>query len=174
MYKPLPDPWHRFFPNGPGDLSPLVKISGENLDPPFPIRICLGISSRIWFCYGLLWFCFGVLSGWAGLGQARLGPAGLSRSSDGGLLASQKSSFSTGFIRVCDLARCHVSFIYKHHAFLIILGPILWFGLKIHQNSSGFIRYFDQLFLTLQNALGPMLFWCFAKSWNAIHFYWKT
>ena len=72
--------------------------------------------------------------------------------------ASPKSSFSTGFIRVCDLARCHVSFIYKPHAFLIILEPNLRFGLGNHQNSSGFIRYFDQLFLMLQNTLGPMLF----------------
>ncbi len=97
-------------------------------------------------------------------GRPRLGWAGR---------ASQKSSFSTGFIRVCDLARCHVSFIYKPNAFLIILGSILRFGLQNHQNTSVFIRYFDQQIWMLQNALGPMLFWCFAKSLNVINFHWK-
>ena len=34
-----------------------------------------------------------------------------------GKLAPQKSSFSTGFIRVFDMAKCHVCFIYKPTAF---------------------------------------------------------
>ena len=32
------------------------------------------------------------------------------------------------------------------------------FGLQNDPNSTGFIRYFDQLFWMLQNALGPMFF----------------
>ena len=68
---------------------------------------------------------------------------------------------------------CHVRFIYKPNAFLMILEPILRFWLQNHQNSTGFIRYFDQLFRMLQNALGPIRFWSFAKSSNAINFYWK-
>ena len=59
-------PCPRFFPNGPGDLFPLVRISGKS-GPPFPIRICLGILSRIWFCYGLLWFCYRIYSKHCGL-----------------------------------------------------------------------------------------------------------
>ena len=47
--------------------------------------------------------------------------------SDGELLASQKSSFSTGFIRFSDMAKCHVRFIYKRNAFLIIFEAILRF-----------------------------------------------
>ena len=61
-------------------------------------------------------------------------------SAKGGL---PKHQFSTGFTRVCDSAGCHVSFIYKPNAFLIILEPLLRFGLKNYQISSGFIRYFD-------------------------------
>ena len=38
------------------------------------------------------------------------------------------------------------------------------------QNSTCFIRYFDQLFSMLQNGLGPMLFQHFAKSKNAFNF----
>ena len=56
------------------------------------------------------------------------------------------------------MVKCHVRFIYKRNAFLIILEAILRFGPQINQNSTGFIRYFDQLFSMLQNALGPMLF----------------
>ena len=79
-------------------------------------------------------------------------------------MGSQKSSFSTGFIRFCDMAGRHVVYSEKPNAFLIILGAILRFGLQNNQNSTGFIRYFDQLFSTLQNGLGPMLFQHFAKS----------
>ena len=71
--------------------------------------------------------------------------------------ASQKSSFSTEFIRFCDMAECHVPFIYKPNAFLILLGAFLRFGHRNPQSSTGFIRYFDQLFGMLQKALGPML-----------------
>ncbi len=74
------------------------------------------------------------------------------------LLASQKSSFSTGFIRYFVMAECHVVYSEKPNAFLIILEVILRFGLQNDQNSTGFIRYFDQLFSMPQNALGPMLF----------------
>ena len=42
--------------------------------------------------------------------------------------------------------------------FLIIVDAILRCGLRNDQNSTGFIRYFDQHFWMLQNALGPMLF----------------
>ena len=51
-----------------------------------------------------------------------------------------KSSFSTGFIRFCDMAKCHVVYSEKPNAFLIILEAILRFGLQNDQNSSGFIR----------------------------------
>ena len=50
------------------------------------------------------------------------------------------------------------SFSGKPNAFLIISDAILRFGLQNDQNSTGFIRYFDQLFPMLQNDLGPMLF----------------
>ena len=83
---------------------------------------------------------------------------GLGRISHGELLASQKSSFSTGFIRFSDTAECHVVYSENPNAFLIILEAILRFGLQTDQNSTGFIRYFDQLFSMPQNALGPMLF----------------
>ena len=56
------------------------------------------------------------------------------------------------------MAECHVRFIYKPNAFLIILEAILRFGLQNDQYSTGFIRYFDPLFWMLQNALGLMLF----------------
>ena len=56
------------------------------------------------------------------------------------------------------MAGCHVRFIYKPNAFLIILEPILRFWLQNHQNSPGLIRYFDQLFWTLQNVVLPTVF----------------
>ena len=77
---------------------------------------------------------------------------------------SQKSSFSTGFIRFSDTAGCRVVYSENPNAFLIILDAILRLGLQNNQNSTGFIRYFDQLFSTPGNALGPMLFQYFAKS----------
>ena len=89
---------------------------------------------------------------------------GLEPRSDFEFRASQKSSFSTGFIRLFDTAECHVVHSEKPNAFLIILEAILRFGLQNNQNSTGFIRHFDQLFPMLQNALGPMLFQHFAKS----------
>ena len=52
----------------------------------------------------------------------------------------------------------------KRNAFLIILEAILRFGLQNDWNSTGFIRYFEQLFRMLQIALGPMLFQHFARS----------
>ena len=61
------------------------------------------------------------------------------------------------------MAKCHVRFIYKPNAFLIILGAFLRSGLQNHQYSTGFIRYFDQLFWMLQNGLGPMLFLTFRR-----------
>ncbi len=76
----------------------------------------------------------------------------------------QKSSFSTGFIRLFDMAECHVVYSEKPNAFLIILEAILRFGLENYPNSTGFIRYFEQLFRRLQIALGPMLFQHSAKS----------
>ena len=39
------------------------------------------------------------------------------RMSDFAFLASQKSSFSTGFIRFSDMAKCHVAFSEKPNAF---------------------------------------------------------
>ena len=68
-------------------------------------------------------------------------------------MAPPNSSFSTGFIRFFDMAECHVRFIYKPNAFLIILESILRFWLQNHQNSTGFIRYVDQLFWMLQNVV---------------------
>ncbi len=59
---------------------------------------------------------------------------------------------------------CHVEFIYKRNAFLIILEANLRFGPQNDQNPTGFIRYFYLLFSMLQNALGPMLFQHLAKS----------
>ena len=56
------------------------------------------------------------------------------------------------------MVECHVEFIYKRNAFLIILEAILRFGPQINQNSTGFIRYFYQLYRMLQNGLGVMLF----------------
>ena len=52
------------------------------------------------------------------------------RMSDFAFLASQKSSFSTGFIRFFDMAGCHVVHSEKPNAFLIISGAILRFGLQ--------------------------------------------
>ena len=46
-------------------------------------------------------------------------------------LASPESQFSTGFIRLCDMAECHVGFIYKPNAFLIIQVPMCDFGSKM-------------------------------------------
>ena len=60
--------------------------------------------------------------------------------------------------------KCHVVYSENPNAFLMILEAILRFGLQNEWNSTGFIRYFDQLFSMLQNALGPMLFQHFAKS----------
>ena len=85
-------------------------------------------------------------------------PAGPLRPSRRPKVGSQKSSFSTGFIRFFDMAECHVVYSGKPNAFLIIVDSILRFGLQNEQNSTGFIRYFDQLFSMLQNGLGPMLF----------------
>ena len=56
------------------------------------------------------------------------------------------------------MAQGHATFTEKPNAFLIIFGAILRFWLQNDQNSTGFIRYFDQLFPMLQNGLGPMLF----------------
>ena len=81
-----------------------------------------------------------------------------------GFLAPQKSSFPTGFIRFSDTVKSHLAFSEKPNAFLIILGAILQKCPQNHQNSSGFIRYFDQRFRTLQNAVLPIVFWWFAKS----------
>ena len=78
--------------------------------------------------------------------------------SDFAFLASQKSSFSTGFIRFFDMAECHVVYSEKPNAFLIILEAFLRFGLQNHQNSTGFIRYFDQPFWKLQNVVLLMVF----------------
>ncbi len=78
--------------------------------------------------------------------------------------ALQIPHFPQVFIRFADMSTRHVRFIYKPNAFLIILEAILRFGPQNDQYSTGFIRYFDQLFSMLQNDLGPMLFQHFAKS----------
>ena len=49
----------------------------------------------------------------------------------------------TGFVRFSDMAKCHVRFIYKPNAFLIILEAISRFWLDFHQFETGFIRFFD-------------------------------
>ena len=69
-----------------------------------------------------------------------------------------KPPFSTGFIRFFDMVECHVRLIYKPNAFLIIFGAILRFCLQNHQNSTGFIRYFHQLFRMLENVVLLMVF----------------
>ena len=51
------------------------------------------------------------------------------------------------------MTECHVRFIYNTNAFLFILGIILGFWPQNYQNSTGFIRYFHQLFRTLQNVV---------------------
>ena len=58
---------------------------------------------------------------------------------------SPESQCSTGFIRVFDMVKCHVRFIYKRNAFLIILEAFLRFGLKKSSFSTGFIRVFDMV-----------------------------
>ena len=67
------------------------------------------------------------------------------------VLAPQKSSFSTGFIRVFDMAKCQVRFIYKRNAFLIILEAFLRFRLENHKIDTGFIRVFATRFWLLRN-----------------------
>ena len=62
------------------------------------------------------------------------------------------------------MAGCHVVDSGKPNAFFDHFEPILRFGLQNDQNSTGFIRYSDQLFPMLQNALGPMLLQHSAKS----------
>ncbi len=62
-----------------------------------------------------------------------------------------KSSFSIGFIRVSDMAKCHVGFIYKRNAFFDHLEPFLRFLLKKSSFSTGFIRVFATLFCLLKN-----------------------
>ncbi len=63
--------------------------------------------------------------------------AGLGRSSHGELLASQNSSFSTGFIRFLDMAECHVVYSEKPNAFLIISGALLRFDSKMIKIQQG-------------------------------------
>ena len=65
--------------------------------------------------------------------------------------ASPESSFSTGFIRFFDTAECHVRFIYKRNAFLIILEAFLRFRLENHKFDTGFIRVFASRFWLLRN-----------------------
>ena len=64
---------------------------------------------------------------------------------------TQKSSFSTGFIRFFDMAECHVRFIYKPNAFLIILEAFLRFWLGNHQFETGFIRVLHKQNWLLRN-----------------------
>ena len=64
---------------------------------------------------------------------------------------SPKSQFSTGFIRVFDMVKCHVRFIYKRNAFLIILEAFLRLPLGNHQFYTGFIRVFATRFWFLRN-----------------------
>ena len=47
----------------------------------------------------------------------------------------------------------HVVHSEKPNAFLIILEVILRFGLENHQETTGFIRYFHQLFRKPQNVV---------------------
>ena len=49
------------------------------------------------------------------------------------------------------MAKCHVRFIYKRNAFLIILEAILRFWLKKSSFSTGFIRVFATRFWFLRN-----------------------
>ena len=67
---------------------------------------------------------------------------GLEPRSDFEFRASQKSSFSTGFIRFFDTAECHVIYT-ENLTLLIILDVILRLGPQNHQSSTGFIRFFD-------------------------------
>ena len=51
------------------------------------------------------------------------------------------------------MAECHVIDSEKPNAFLIILEVILRFGLEKHQETTGSIRYFYQLFWMLPNTV---------------------
>ncbi len=79
-----------------------------------------------------------------GLASEGVGPAGRpAQAVHEAQVGSQKSSFSTGFIRVFDMAECHAVYSEKRNAFLIIVGIILRFRLQNASNSTGFIRYFE-------------------------------
>ena len=65
--------------------------------------------------------------------------------------ASKISAFSTGFIRFFDMAECHVRYIYKPNAFLIILEAFLRFWLENHQFETGFIRVLHKPIWLLRN-----------------------
>ena len=49
------------------------------------------------------------------------------------------------------MVKCHVRFIYKRNAFLIILEAFLRFRLENHQFDTGFIRVFATRFWLLRN-----------------------
>ena len=74
---------------------------------------------------------------------------GFIRSGRGALGAKNgvtKSLNSTGFIRVFDMAERHVIYSEKPNAFLMIFGSISRKWPRNDQFSTGFIRYFEQLF----------------------------
>ena len=92
------------------------------------------------------------------------GPDGLGLGPTMPDLGSPKHQFSTGFIRLFDIAKCYVTFTEKPNAFLILSRAISPKGLQKYQETTGFIRYFDQLSRTLRNCVLLKVFWCFAKS----------
>ena len=69
------------------------------------------------------------------------------RSSQFEFLASQKSSFSTGFIRFFDMAECHVTFTENPNAFLYFWVPFYDFGSK----SPKFHRIYKVFWHTFMN-----------------------
>ena len=84
------------------------------------------------------------------------------------VLASQKSSFSTVFIRFSDMAQRHVRFIYKPNAFLIILEALLWFWLGNHQFETGFIRVLHKQKWPWGNLVFRWFYKVFRRSENAL------
>ena len=68
------------------------------------------------------------------------------------------------------MAECHVPFSDKPNAFLIILEAFLRIWLQNHQISTGFIRYFDQLFGILQNTVLLTVFDVFQNRKTASRF----
>ena len=71
---------------------------------------------------------------------------------------AQKHQFPIGFISFCDSAAQRLRFTEKPNAFLMNLVAILQNWLQNYQDSTGFIRYSDQLSRMCKNSLTPLVF----------------